>query len=405
MARVVVIGGGITGTLSALELVRSGCEVVLLEAAHIGAGSSSRTAAGIRQQFSTTGTVIAMRHSVNTYRDFGELVGGDARAIVQNGYLFLHDDDDAWQQAQQTILVQQQAGLSEVEALGRDDLVKRFPWVDGAVAVGGTWCPSDGFLLPQNVYQEAARRFRELGGQVVNGAAVQQAEHRGRSLVAVNTPKGRFEADVFVECTNAWAGRTGEILGGTPLPIDPLKRYLWFLHREQALPAETLRNMPMVVAPSGAYCRPENADTLLFGKKYDVAASPGFSYDDQDTIDPRFTHNAGHDAVPYEVWMELASMVPALAEFSGVAATTAGFYGTTPDHNPYIDYDPAVDNLVRAVGFSGHGAMMGPFSARAVSALVTAGCDIPAVELPEGSVPLDVFRIGRSFDHAETMVI
>ena len=59
--RAVVIGGGITGTLTGCALLRAGWEVTLIEALHIGAGSSSRTAAGIRQQFSTRESVLGMR--------------------------------------------------------------------------------------------------------------------------------------------------------------------------------------------------------------------------------------------------------------------------------------------------------------------------------------------------------
>lgn len=44
--RAVVIGGGITGTLTGVGLRDAGWDVVLLEGAHVGAGSSSRTAAG-----------------------------------------------------------------------------------------------------------------------------------------------------------------------------------------------------------------------------------------------------------------------------------------------------------------------------------------------------------------------
>ena len=60
----VIIGAGITGLLTAIRLRKAGWKVSVAEAHHIGAGSSSRTAAGIRQQFSTEETVIGMRYSV-----------------------------------------------------------------------------------------------------------------------------------------------------------------------------------------------------------------------------------------------------------------------------------------------------------------------------------------------------
>ena len=68
----VCIGGGITGVLAARELLLAGWKVTVLEGRHVGAGSSSRTAAGIRQQFSTPETVRGMRYAVAFYRSFAE---------------------------------------------------------------------------------------------------------------------------------------------------------------------------------------------------------------------------------------------------------------------------------------------------------------------------------------------
>ena len=115
--RAVIIGAGITGTLLGWQLVRAGWKVVLLEAAHVGAGSSSRTAAGIRQQFSTPETVLGMRYSVDFYRRFREEVGGDEVPIVQNGYLFLYALQEDWDAARMRVRMQHACGLGEVEAL------------------------------------------------------------------------------------------------------------------------------------------------------------------------------------------------------------------------------------------------------------------------------------------------
>ena len=394
MSRAVVIGGGITGTLSAVALLDAGYEVVLLEGRHVGAGSSSRTAAGIRQQFCTRETVIGMRYSVQAYRDWAH---GPQSPIQQNGYLFLFDDDRAWEAAEERVQNQRSWGLTEVETQAADALPA---WVDGAV--GGTFCPTDGFLRPEVVYNDASEVVRARG-RVVQNAEVVAAEHVDGRLSRVQAKGEWFSGDVFFDCTNAWTRRLGPILGGVDLPVEALKRYLWFLERGEALSAETLLSMPLVISPSGAYCRPENASSLMLGWKHDARDESGsFSYEDQDEIEVEHYHKSGIDARPYEAWMALAEVIPELADFAGISATTGGFYATTPDHNPFLDVDPQVPNLVRLVGFSGHGAMFGPFTAQAAVALAQ-GRD--HVTLLGERVSLEAFRIGRSFDHAEAMVI
>lgn len=400
--RVVVIGGGITGTLSAWELQRAGHQVTLLEAEHLGAGSSSRTAAGIRQQFSTPGTVRGMRYSVRFYRELGERIG--ASPIVQNGYLFLYDDEEAWAAAQQRVAMQQSVGLTEVAALSGADLFERFPWV-GRQHVGGTHCPTDGFLLPHLVYNEVGRLLEEAGATVLKRAPVTAGEVVGGRLVAVDTPKGRIEGDVFLDCTNAWTTRLGQLLGATKLPVAPLKRYLWFLQRDGSLTSEQLMAMPLTIVPSGAYFRPENPQTIQLGKKHDTEPAWDFTYEDQDTVEPHFSHEGDLDNQPFELWAEVAAYIPAFEELGGIQATTAGFYATTPDHNPFLGWDPAVEGLIRLVGHSGHGAMMGPFTAAVARALVEAGGDCDAVQIDGEPVEMGSFAIGRSFDHSEQMVI
>ncbi len=403
MGRAVIVGAGISGVLVARELCLAGWDVTVLEAQHVGAGSSSRTAAGIRQQFSTPSTVRGMRYAVDFYKRFGDEMG--ARCLEQAGYLFLCGDDAAAEAARARVVMQRGAGLDDVAFLSPSELAARFPWVDAGAVAGGTWCPSDGFLLPAVIYGEGARRVRELGGRVEVRSPVVRAEHTGGRLVAVHTPAARFEADLFVDCTNAWSPRVGAVLGATPLPVAPIKRYLWFLRRDGSLGADALADMPLVVSPSGVYARPENADTLLMGWAHAGAPEPAFTDEDQDTVEPRFAHTSGVDAVPYEAWARFAEVVPGVGEFGGVQATTAGFYAVTPDHNPFLDVDPAVPNLIRLVGFSGHGAMFGPFTAAVARALADAGRALPHVDLPTGRVELGAFAIGRPIGHAESMVI
>jgi sarcosine oxidase subunit beta len=401
---VVVVGAGISGVLTARALALAGWRVTLLEARHIGAGSSSRTAAGIRQQFSTPATVRAMRYAVGFYRDFAAETAGGLLPIAQNGYLFLVHGDGL-DEARARVAMQRDAGLAEVELLEGDALWSRFPWV-GRSIVGGTWCPTDGFLFPERVYMDGAARAVALGARIVQRAEVVGATYDGALLRAVRTTAGAFEADLFIDCTNAWTARLGATLGATPLPVAPTRRYLWFLRRSGQISAAELASWPLVICPDGVYCRPENGESLLIGWAHDAAPEPDFTYESQDQIEAGFSHRGDLDARPFQAWMQLAEHLPAVGDFDGFTATTTGFYAVTPDHNPFLGYDPRVPNLIRLVGFSGHGAMFGPFTALAGLTLAEAGRDVAAVRLPDGGeVPLDAFAIGRTPRHAEALVI
>lgn len=400
----VVIGGGISGVLATRALARAGWAVTCLEARHLGAGSSSRTAAGIRQQFGTDATVRAMRGCVRWYRGFADETEGNVVPIVQNGYLFLFDDDAGEAAARRRVAVQRGAGLVEVELFDGDALRHRFPWV-GPDVRGGTFCPTDGFLLPHLIYMDGAAAARRAGARIEQGTQVLGASRHGGRLATVHSSRGDFSADLFVDCTNAWTCRTAALLGGTALPVDPLKRYLWMLGRGESMNAERFGTLPLTITPRGAYCRPENTDTLLLGKLNPAQPEPAFAYEDQDAVVPDMSHNTGVDAWPWLAWAELAEALPVFAGCSGLLATTCGYYGTTPDHNPFYGYDPVVPNLIRAVGFSGHGAMLGPFTAATVLGLAESGRDVDSVVLGDERISVDAFRIGRDLGHPEEMVI
>src|SRR5437588_10104408 len=94
---VVIIGGGASSALIAVRLAERGFRVTVLEKAAPGNGSSSRSAAGIRAQFSTEETVVGMQYSEWWYSHFHDILRSTEEAREQpvvrpNGYLFLYEN-------------------------------------------------------------------------------------------------------------------------------------------------------------------------------------------------------------------------------------------------------------------------------------------------------------------------
>jgi sarcosine oxidase subunit beta len=421
---VVLIGGGSTNALAAVRLAERGFHVTALEKAKIGNGSSSRSAAGIRAQFSVEETVIGMQYSEWWYTQFHEILRTPPErsqpVIKQNGYLFLYEDPEqaapawkqsirsaaaqAWQLAQANVAMQQKIGLP-VEILTSQEIHERWPHLEPGRLVGATWCPTDGFLFPQMIYAEGFRRAQELGARVLQDTEVIGATLRGGRLIALETIKGPIEADWFVNGTNAWAPRLSRRIGGMPLPVSPLKRYHYFLKPDRPIMSqEQWYRLPMTIygmgVGRGAHSRPEN-ELLMLAWAHETNPEPYFIDEDQDRIDPPFNHSNGIDNYGYAILEQVMLFAPRLAEAGGLIATASGFYGTTPDANPLIGIDTNLSNLVHAVGFSGHGLMHAPITAVLVEAIIAGDVEDGRVCLPRPferhTIDLSAFNAGRTF--------
>jgi FAD-dependent oxidoreductase domain-containing protein 1 len=420
---VAIIGGGVSGALCATRLAQRGFEVSLLEKAGIGNGSSSRSMAGIRAQFGAEQTVVSMLFSEWWYANFHDVLATPPAlrqpVLRQNGYLFVYDDPHAatappdaaehWERAKATLSMQRRVGVA-VELLDIAEIRYRWPHLATERLCGATWCPTDGFLYPAVIYGEGVRRAEELGARILQRTAVLGARCQAGRILALETTRGLVEADWIINCTNAWAARVSPLLGGMDLPIDPVKRFLYHIDPGPvALSAEQWQRLPMTIygmgRPLGAHTRPEGAHLVMAGMS-DVPPEPDFADDDQDLVPAHFDHRHGVDNFGYQLFAEVAEYSPGLVESGGLIATTCGYYGMTPDHQPLIGFDRNLRNLVHAAGFSGHGVMHAPITAVLVEALVTGEAVDGQVRLPEPfaarRLDLGTFDPCRDFSRSTT---
>src|SRR5215207_11296487 len=91
---ILIVGGGVMGTSIAWHLARRRCgRVVLLEKTFLGAGSSGKSGAIIRQHYSNTLTAAMAQKSLRVFERFDEIVGGPP-VFTRTGMAIVVNDRD-----------------------------------------------------------------------------------------------------------------------------------------------------------------------------------------------------------------------------------------------------------------------------------------------------------------------
>ncbi len=146
-ADVVIIGAGIIGASIAYHLAVRGCtNVVILEKEETEiSGSTARSVAGVRHQFSTEVNIRLSIYSIERLKRFHEEVGGHA-GLQQNGYLFLINNHADWETYCANVALQRSLGV-RVELLAPEEAARFIPGMRTDDLIGATFGPDDGFAI------------------------------------------------------------------------------------------------------------------------------------------------------------------------------------------------------------------------------------------------------------------
>ena len=347
-----IIGGGIVGCSIAYHLARRGAtNLVVLEQAELGSGSTAKAAGGIRAQFAAEITIRMSLYAQNIYRNFEEEFGVSAD-YHEVGYLFLLSTQEELDSFTRNVALQNSLGVPS-RIITPTEAAEIVPELRVDDLLGAAYCATDGTAGPSEALQGFVRRGRELGVQFVEQSPVVGVELAGERVRAVRTPTETWQAPLIVCATGAWSSQIGEMVG-LDIPIRPLKRHVWVTERFDDIAGPTPQTTDF---HSGFYFRKE-LDHVLF--------SGG------DMLE-RWNFNTEIEQEQLEVAVEKAAKrVPVLVN-ARVMRGWAGLREVTPDHLPIIGPLPGLENLICAAGFSGHGFMHAPATGRLVSELLLDG--------------------------------
>src|SRR5260221_3780842 len=277
-ADVVIIGSGIVGSSVAYHLAQAGCANVLVveREAHQGKGSTGKSMGGVRAQFSTPVNIQMSRYSIDFFARFDEVVGhpADYRA---HGYLFCATSESHLAYLKANRERQIALGVNNVEWVSPEEIQAIVPQLRTDDILGGTFCPTDGFVDPHSVMMGFMLNAREHGARLwldtqVTGIQVDAGSADVASAVArrslaekndigvygkaepfrtsgrqsrvagVRTTRGFISTRVVVNAAGAWAAEVAA-MAGAELPVEPLRRQLVPTEPFDQLP----RRFPLVI--------------------------------------------------------------------------------------------------------------------------------------------------------------
>lgn len=349
---VVVIGGGIVGLSVAYYLGERGANVTLFERNSLGTGSTTRSAGGIRSQFSTAVNVELSVTSREVWDHFEAEFGVDM-TYRKPGYLFLARSEETATRFEQNVRMQNDLGV-DTQLVPPESAVEYCPGLKPEHFVTATYNPNDGFADPNLAVQGYAAACREIDVDIHTKTAVTNVLQDRAGVQGVETDAGMWETDYVVNAAGAWAARIGD-LARVDLPIRPRRRQIAVVE-----PSEPVgEDVPLTIdLETGSYFRPERDGVALVGGHFggdDLDQNPD-SY--SESLDITWAAMAVEHAAEYTTYF---------GPDSRIRRGWAGLYAVTPDHHPILE--ETKPGLITAAGFSGHGFQHAPATGQIVAEL------------------------------------
>lgn len=370
-ADVLIVGGGIMGCATGIELARKGKSVIIFEKDIPGRHASGNNSGGVRCQGRDLREVSFAVESRKMWDHHHKTVGSDCGFFVSPRLRLAEND------AEMAILVKRQETLNSLGyehevVVDREEVFRMSPHVCEHV-VGGLACYNDGLANPMITSKAYAATAEREGVRILSGTRVIEAQTTSSGFKLRTSTGKEFEGETLVNGTGAWAGRFSEMLGD-PLPVFATAPTMMVTDRKVGLMNGTSLGLTGRLLGLMAY---ENG-TVVVGGGY---RSPLDLEKEKIWVDPMQMTQAA------KIMVEI---LPGLKDAQMMRCWTA-FEGSIKDKVPVVGESKKIPGLFHVCGFSAHGFQMAPIMGRLMGQVVSG-------QKPD--LPLDDFRPDR-FEEGE----
>ncbi|MCB0980695.1 MAG: FAD-dependent oxidoreductase, partial [Ilumatobacter sp.] len=238
-ARVVIVGGGVTGLSTAYHLACEGwTDVVLLERDQLTSGTTWHAAGLMVSGGMGDETLLEMfARSYELYSHVLEAETGQPTGYAEVGYLQAAADAARAEGLRRDCIFQRRLG-TEVHELSPKEVGERWPLAVTDDLHAGFWFPRQGRVNPVDVSMAFAKAARARGVTIVEGVEVTGVTTRDGAVTGVVTAQGTVEAEHVVNCAGLWARSFG-LLAGVDVPLQAAEHYYMITEQIPGLPKDT----------------------------------------------------------------------------------------------------------------------------------------------------------------------
>ena len=344
----VVVGAGISGAATAYHLKRTGGgRVLLLDRGEPASGGTGKSAAIIRQSYSTPLLVRLAGTAITMLARAKDELGKDA-GLVQSGYCFLIAPDMI-EGARRNVAMQKALGVVNewCEGVG---FAEHLPDInpDGIAAI--VYEPHGGYADPVQATEAYVHGFRNLGGEFRSRTPVRRFVRQGDRIAGVEVDDGEITAGTIVNAAGPWAKPLAES-AGLSMPLRSVREQdtVWQVPGSRKVPHTSISN-----GVDAIYLRPLGQGRFIIGR--------GFPKDYFD-VDPYNYRLSADDAFVADVQARTERRFPAFAGMKLIDAYAA-LYDVTPDWYPFVGPRAGITGYADFSGGSGHGFKLAPAIAR-----------------------------------------
>ena len=347
-ARVVIIGGGISGCSVAYHLAALGwTDILLLERRQLTCGTTWHAAGLVGQLRASQNMTRLAKYSTDLYTRL-EAETGLATGFRQCGSISV-----ALTAARREEILRQ-ASLARAFGVAVDELSPKevgalYPHLNLEGVVAGVHLPGDGQADPANIALALAKGARARGARIVEGVRVTAVTTARGRVTGVDWQadgeRGHVAAEHVVNCSGMW-GRDLAAASGVTLPLHACEH---FYIVTEGIPG--LGRLPVLRVPDECAYYKEDAGKLLLGAFEPVAKPWGMDGIRDDFAFDQLPEDVDH----FEPILEMGvNRMPILAE-AGIHTFFNGPESFTPDDRYYLGEAPELRGYWVAAGYNSVG--------------------------------------------------